>query len=174
MTSLKNIAKPLTCVSLILTCLFMFGCHVPASRNDANEPIPGAPAASPNALSISLSKTTFETDLASYTWKVKSGAIKSVEFGASKLDVAPGQPVESINLDLKVLTSGDQILASITIESKDKSGPTFTTTSSNIGTDKGQDIRKLIVPLVDLRAVQGGTMVAKGVGAFPSLILHLN
>ena len=75
---------------------------------------------------------------------MKSTQIKSIVFGSSELDAAAGQPVESIDLDLKELTSGDQTLASITIESKDKNGPTFTTTSSDIGTDKGQDVRKLV------------------------------
>ena len=84
------------------------------------------------------------------------------------------QPVESITLDLKELKSGDQILASITVESKDKNGPTFTTTSSDVGIDKSQDMRKLVTPNDNLEVLKDGTVLAKGIGAFPSLIVHLN
>lgn len=120
-----------------------------------------------------MSSTDFEEDTASYKWKVNSAPISAVDFGSSKLEPAAGEPVQTVELDLKQLPAGDQTLASIIIETKGKNGSTFSTTTSNIGTDKGQDIRKLVAPVESLGAIQDGTVLAKGVGAFPSLVIHL-
>ena len=104
---------------------------------------------------------------------MNSAPISAVDFGSSKLEPAAGEPVQTVELDLKQLPAGDQTLASIIIETKGKNGSTFSTTTSNIGTDKGQDIRKLVAPVESLGAIQDGTVLAKGVGAFPSLVIHL-
>ncbi len=173
---MKNIAKHLPYLGLISCSLFVFGCAANVSSGDANQSVPGARATTSNRALVSLSDTSFEDDKASYTWKVNSAPIKSVVFGSNELVVSPAQLVGSITLDLKESKSGDEILARIGLESKDKNGPAFTTRtmSSDIGIDKGQNIRKLVAPADALDAVHDGTVLAKGVGAFPSLVVHLN
>jgi hypothetical protein len=173
LTTLKNIAKLLPFPSLILAIFFAFGCRVSESHGEADEPVPGIRNVAP-ITSIGLSSSDFEKDAASYKWKVNSAPISDVEFGSSKLEPAVGEPIQTIELDLKQLPAGDQTLASIIIETKGKYGSTFATTTSNIGTDKGQDIRKMVTPIEDLGAVHDGTVLAKGVGAFPSLVVHLS
>jgi hypothetical protein len=147
----------------------VLGCRSSVSHGDAGGSVHDVLDSSP----IGLSSTHLEKDTASYKWKVNSAPVRTVEFGSSKLEAPAGEPIQSIELDLKELPAGDQTLASIIIETKGRNGSTFTTTTSNIGTDKGLDIRKLVTPVDDLSAVHDGTVLAKGVGAFPSLIIHL-
>lgn len=172
MLSLKNIAKTFLYFGLISAILALAGCKGSNSNEPQIAPVSAIQKVT-QSYPIALTTANFTPHMASYKWTVNDPSVRSVEFGSSRLEATAGQPIQNVELDLKQMPPGDQTSASIYMVTLGKYGWTESNTTSNIGTDKGLDVRNLVKPFGELKAVSEGAVLAKGVGAFPSLVVHL-